>query len=509
MNGRSGSTWARTSRTRALLSRTTPKSATDNAGVVDHIAFLATEPEKFAKRFEERGVKSRNRSPRVPALPDVRQGPERAHRRAELLRHGQGAGGARAPKAAEMVRVPETVDERASRAGVRELLGRRLRRGARAGACARAHPARARSARRGRAEDFARDRGRPTAPDSSTSPSRSATAAWSSTSCRSSTFRPSSRAAAPPSPGTSATWASTTGCSRSTTARAQDEVWGANPDALIASGIAFPQGRARKVDGGFSLSGHYWNFSSGVDPSEWNMLAAQVYDGDRSPAGACAWYTLRVRDRRRLERARHARDRLEVGAGEGRVRAGVQGARHDALPRRASAGRAPIQNPLYQIPITTLGSHCLAGAALGGAQAALELTCEAVKARSTNYTGMRMRDFQTVQLRVGAAGARSRRRACCSAVTASQRDRRRRPAASWTSRRSSGSSATSPMRRALRGRSTSCTRCRRERHLRRLSDPAHLPRRPLARRPHRVRVRRAWLQLGPGRSRQRHLSPTL
>ena len=62
--------------------------------------------------------------------------------------------------------------------------------------------------------------------------------------------------------------------------RAQEEVWGANPDALIASGIAFPQGRARKVDGGFSLSGH-WNFSSGVDPSEWNMLAAQVYDGDR------------------------------------------------------------------------------------------------------------------------------------------------------------------------------------------------------------------------------------
>ena len=29
-----------------------------------------------------------------------------------------------------------------------------------------------------------------------------------------------------------------------------------------------------------------------------------------------------------------------------------------------------------------------------------------MKARSTNYTGMRMRDFQTVQLRVGAAGVR-------------------------------------------------------------------------------------------------------
>src|SRR4030095_8772637 len=61
---------------------------------------------------------------------------------------------------------------------------------------------------------------------------------------------------------------------------AREEVWGANPDALIASGIAFPQGRAKKVDGGFSVSGH-WNFSSGVDPAEWNMLPAQVSDGDR------------------------------------------------------------------------------------------------------------------------------------------------------------------------------------------------------------------------------------
>ena len=30
--------------------------------------------------------------------------------------------------------------------------------------------------------------------------------------------------------------------------RAQQEVWGANPDALIASGIAFPQGRGRRVE---------------------------------------------------------------------------------------------------------------------------------------------------------------------------------------------------------------------------------------------------------------------
>src|SRR5260370_25316249 len=42
--------------------------------------------------------------------------------------------------------------------------------------------------------------------------------------------------------------------------RAQEEVWGANPEALIASGIAFPQGRAKKVTGGYLIGGKR-NFS--------------------------------------------------------------------------------------------------------------------------------------------------------------------------------------------------------------------------------------------------------
>jgi catechol 2,3-dioxygenase-like lactoylglutathione lyase family enzyme len=40
---------------------TTPRSATDGAGVVDHIAFLATDPEAFRHRFEQFGIKPRNR----------------------------------------------------------------------------------------------------------------------------------------------------------------------------------------------------------------------------------------------------------------------------------------------------------------------------------------------------------------------------------------------------------------------------------------------------------------
>src|SRR6185295_5647744 len=62
-------------------------------------------------------------------------------------------------------------------------------------------------------------------------------------------------------------------------------------------------------------------------------------------------------------------------------------------------------NPLYRIPLSALGSHCLAAAGVGNAQAAVEMTIEAIKERSTNYTGLRMRDFQAVQLRVARAAA--------------------------------------------------------------------------------------------------------
>jgi len=63
--------------------------------------------------------------------------------------------------------------------------------------------------------------------------------------------------------------------------RAQEEVWGENPDALIASGIAYPQGSGRRVDDGFVIGG-YWNFSSGVDVADWNMLAVMIRDGERT-----------------------------------------------------------------------------------------------------------------------------------------------------------------------------------------------------------------------------------
>src|SRR5688500_18397392 len=62
--------------------------------------------------------------------------------------------------------------------------------------------------------------------------------------------------------------------------KAQNKVWGANPDLALASVIAFPQGGAMPAESGISLSGE-WNFSSGTDHSDWSMLAAIVRDGHK------------------------------------------------------------------------------------------------------------------------------------------------------------------------------------------------------------------------------------
>jgi 3-hydroxy-9,10-secoandrosta-1,3,5(10)-triene-9,17-dione monooxygenase len=188
--------------------------------------------------------------------------------------------------------------------------------------------------------------------------------------------------------------------------RAQEEVWGGNPDVVIPSGIAYPQGRGRAVDGGLVISGH-WNFSSGVDHGDWNMLAVMVRDGERVvdhrmclvPRGDYEivddWHVLGMRS-----------------TGSKSVRAtDVFVPEHRALSMYLARGGATFPgarvnpNPIYQVPLSALGSHCLAGAGVGNAQAALELTIEAIRERSTNYTAMRMRDFQAVQLRVAHAGA--------------------------------------------------------------------------------------------------------
>lgn len=188
--------------------------------------------------------------------------------------------------------------------------------------------------------------------------------------------------------------------------QAQDEVWNENPDAMIAAGIAYPQGRARCVDGGLMLSGT-WNFCSAVTDASWNMLACMVFENDKP----VDWVQclLRESDYKIID------DWQTMGMrGTGSCTVKVEElfvpqyrvqSMATSLPGHSYAGVAENSNPMYRIPTSSVGGHGLAGCVVGNAQGALDATLEWIKSRST-VQGAKMRDFQTVQLRIGVAGAK-------------------------------------------------------------------------------------------------------
>ena len=155
----------------------------------------------------------------------------------------------------------------------------------------------------------------------------------------------------------------------------QHEVWDANPDALIASSIALAAGRARKADGGFVVSGR-WPFSSGVDNSDWNMLAVTVYGDDGKTA--IDWRLCLV-----------PKSDYEIIDTWYAMGMGATGSKDIAVnelfvpERRALAlqrcrgglehpGAALNTGPLFRIPIVAAAGHPLAPAALGAAEGAYE-----------------------------------------------------------------------------------------------------------------------------------------
>ena len=189
--------------------------------------------------------------------------------------------------------------------------------------------------------------------------------------------------------------------------RAQEEVWGSNPDAGIASGIAFQQGRGVPAEGGVVLTGE-WNFSSGTDHSDWSMLACILRENDKPVDYLFClvhrseyevvddWHVLGMR----------ATSSKTVRCKDVFVPAHRALSMHVARPGHDFPGLAVHRNPHFRVPPSAIGGHGIGGCLVGNARAALEITIDLVKARSTSYQAAKMRDFQTVQLRVGAAGAK-------------------------------------------------------------------------------------------------------
>jgi 3-hydroxy-9,10-secoandrosta-1,3,5(10)-triene-9,17-dione monooxygenase len=189
---------------------------------------------------------------------------------------------------------------------------------------------------------------------------------------------------------------------------AQDAVWNQDANALIASSFVFPAGRARRIDGGYVLSGR-WPFSSGVDSSEWNMLAAIVSSDDEADGIEYRIFLLPKRDYKIIDSWDAAGLRgtgsNDVEASDVFVAEPMTLAVAD-LAGGPTPGSAVNPNALYALPVFSLFPYVLSGVALGNAQACLNDYIDISRHRASTYNRARLGDLQSTKIKIAEASAK-------------------------------------------------------------------------------------------------------
>jgi 3-hydroxy-9,10-secoandrosta-1,3,5(10)-triene-9,17-dione monooxygenase len=190
--------------------------------------------------------------------------------------------------------------------------------------------------------------------------------------------------------------------------RAQDLVWGKDPNVLIASSFIFSAGRARKVEGGYTLRGN-WPFSSGVVSCEWNMLASVVSSDDEADGIEYRIFLVHKNDYRMVDTWRSV-GLSGTGSNDVEVKeAFVPGALSLAVTDLAGGptpGSAVNPSALYALPVFSLFPYVLSGVALGNAQACLDDYIEVARQRVSTYNRAKLSDMQSTQIKIAEASAK-------------------------------------------------------------------------------------------------------
>jgi 3-hydroxy-9,10-secoandrosta-1,3,5(10)-triene-9,17-dione monooxygenase len=190
--------------------------------------------------------------------------------------------------------------------------------------------------------------------------------------------------------------------------RAQDLVWNKDADALIASSFIFPAGRARKVDGGYVLRGN-WPFSSGVDSSEWNMLASVVSSDDEADGIEYRIFLVNKSDYK-IKDTWNASGLRGTGSNDVEVDdafvAEPMTLAVSDLDGGPTPGSAVNPNALYALPVFSLFPYVLSGVALGNAQACLDDYVDLARHRASTYNRAKIGDLQSTQIKIAEASAK-------------------------------------------------------------------------------------------------------
>ncbi|MFJ6724982.1 MULTISPECIES: acyl-CoA dehydrogenase family protein [unclassified Streptomyces] len=188
-------------------------------------------------------------------------------------------------------------------------------------------------------------------------------------------------------------------------ARAQDDVWGAAPDARVA-GVVTPSGTARAVEGGYRVSGR-WAPASGCAHADWAVLGVTRPDAEGTPDGVgivlAPMAELTVEDTWFVAGMRGTASHTLIGED-----LFVPAHRFLSVPE-AVEGRVATpftDEALYRAPFVPVAALVLTGTQLGLATAAVDLLLERAPGRGLTLTGYRSQaEAPTIQLAAAQAAS--------------------------------------------------------------------------------------------------------
>lgn len=211
--------------------------------------------------------------------------------------------------------------------------------------------------------------------------------------------------------------------------KAQDEFWAKGP-STFAPGFIVPGGTARKVDGGYRLTGH-WRMGSGYPNGDWILLGA--FEDNDGKKGRLLRFALPVADTTPLNNW-NVSGLAATGTWDCLLD-NVFVPEHRQFPTAAlldarAPGIAVNTGPLWRIPLISYYYPNLSAMMLGAAEGVMALVTDKMKGRVLSYGGARAGEIGTTQARIGAA--RSKLNAA-AALLDSEADRIWRTALSGTS----------------------------------------------------------------------------
>ena len=185
---------------------------------------------------------------------------------------------------------------------------------------------------------------------------------------------------------------------------AQHDVWDADPNA-VASASYPPSGTGEPTAGGHRVNGR-WGFASGCDHAQWLQLNGVVKDGGKPherlflvPIGAVEivddWHVMGL---------------CGTGSKTIVVKDVVVPSTHSVSIHELKTGTAPgaavyRDHPLYRTPRNLLASFSLSSVCVGLAERAVEEFTSISRERRSR--GLRVADFEAVQLTVAEAAAQA------------------------------------------------------------------------------------------------------